>query len=265
MQFKEKEIYGFEDLVAIMELLRAPGGCPWDIEQTHKSIRNNLIEETYEAIEAIDTDNAALLREELGDVLLQVVFHSRISEEAGDFSVGDVIDEVCKKLIVRHPHVFGDVIAETSETVLKNWDEIKKSRKNQTTQKQVMDSISASLPALIRADKIGKKAAKVGFDFPSIHGALEKVTEETQEVSCALRENNPEHIKEEIGDLLFAVVNLARKAGVDSEEALYNANNKFVCRFGKVENLASQRGIEMKAENIEELDKIWQEIKTNNK
>ena len=263
MQFKEKEIYGFEDLVAIMELLRAPGGCPWDREQTHKTIRNNLIEETYEAIEAIDTDDAALLREELGDVLLQVVFHSRISEEAGDFNVGDVIDEVCKKLIVRHPHVFADVIAEDSEAVLKNWDEIKKSRKNQTTQKQVMDSISTSLPALIRADKIGKKAAKVGFDFANALDALKKVVEETEEVESAIKENNNEHIKEEIGDLLFAVVNLARKAGIDSEEALYGANNKFISRFGKVETLAAQRGIEMKAENIEKLDKIWEEIKTD--
>ena len=227
------------------------------------AIRNNFIEETYEAIEAIDTDNKELLREELGDVLLQVVFHARISEEAGDFNIGDVTDEVCKKLIVRHPHVFGDVIAETSEKVLENWDKIKKSRKNQTTQKQVMDSISTSLPSLIRADKIGKKAAKVGFDFPDVKSALLKVTEETEEVARALDENSPEHIKEEIGDLLFAVVNLARKAGVDSEEALYGANDKFISRFGKVELLAEQRGIEMNAENLEKLDKIWEEIKTN--
>lgn len=263
MKFQEKEYYGFEDLVAIMELLRAPDGCPWDREQNHKSIRNNLIEETYEAIEAIDTDNKELLREELGDVLLQVVFHARISEEAGDFNIGDVTDEICKKLIVRHPHVFGDVIAETSEKVLKNWDEIKKSRKRQTTQKQVMDSISTFLPALIRADKIGKKAAKVGFDFTDADGALAKVTEETDEVARAMMENDPEHIKEEIGDLLFAVVNLARKLGVDSEEALYGANGKFITRFGKVEQLAGERGIEMNAENIEILDKIWNEIKTN--
>ncbi|MBE6688463.1 MAG: nucleoside triphosphate pyrophosphohydrolase [Ruminococcaceae bacterium] len=263
MQFKEKENYGFDDLVAIMELLRAPGGCPWDREQNHKTIRNNLIEETYEAIEAIDTDNMELLREELGDVLLQVVFHSRISEENGGFNINDVADEVCKKLIVRHPHVFGDVIAETSEKVLKNWDEIKKSRKNQTTQKQVMDSISLSLPALIRADKIGKKAAKVGFDFADAKGALEKVTEETAEVTRAIEHNDIQNIKEEIGDLLFSVVNLARKLGVDSEEALYGANAKFVNRFGKVETLAQERGIEMNAENMKKLDKIWEEIKTN--
>ena len=261
MKFQEKEFYGFEDLVAIMELLRAPGGCPWDREQDHKSIRNNLIEETYEAIEAIDTDDVALLREELGDVLLQVVFHARISEEAGDFNIGDVTDEICKKLIVRHPHVFGDVIAETSEKVLKNWDEIKKSRKKQTTQKQVMDSISSSLPALIRADKIGKKAAKVGFDFADTQGAMAKVREETEEVSRALEEKNADNIKEEIGDLLFAVVNLARKAGVDSEEALYNANAKFVTRFGKVEETAKARNIEMCAENMVQLDEIWDEIK----
>lgn len=263
MQFKEKEFYGFEDLVAIMELLRAPGGCPWDREQTHKTIRNNFIEETYEAIEAIDTDNPTLLREELGDVLLQVVFHARISEENGEFNIADVTDEICKKLIVRHPHVFGDVIAKDSEQVLKNWDEIKKSRKNQTTQKQVMDSISTSLPALIRADKIGKKAAKVGFDFPDAQSAFEKIKEELDEVEEALKENDAEHIKEEIGDVLLSVVNLARKVGVDSEEALYNANAKFVTRFGKVEALAASRGIQMSAENLSELDEIWEEIKTN--
>lgn len=264
MQFKEKEFYGFDDLVAIMELLRAPGGCPWDREQTHKSIRNNFIEETYEAIEAIDTDNPELLREELGDVLLQVVFHARISQEDGVFSINDVTDEICKKLIVRHPHVFGDVIADDSEQVLKNWDEIKKSRKHQTTQKQVMDSISTALPALIRAEKIGSKAAKVGFDFPDAQSALEKLKEELDEVEEAIGEKDAEHIKEEIGDVLLSVVNLARKVGVNSEEALYNANAKFVDRFGKVESLAAQRGIEMNAENLAELDDIWEEIKTNN-
>ncbi|MBQ9941211.1 MAG: nucleoside triphosphate pyrophosphohydrolase [Clostridia bacterium] len=264
MKFQEKKYYGFQDLVAIMELLRAPGGCPWDREQNHKSIRNNFIEEVYEAIEAIDNDNTELLREELGDVLLQVVFHARISEEAGEFNINDVADEVCKKLIVRHPHVFGDVVAETSEKVLKNWDEIKKSRKNQTTQKQVMDSISASLPALVRADKIGKKAAKVGFDFENAEGAMLKVREEIEEVSCAMTQNNGENIKEEIGDLLFSVVNLARKLGVDSEEALYNANAKFVTRFGRVEEIAATQNIEMKAENMGKLDEIWENIKKNN-
>ena len=264
MKFQEKKYYGFQDLVAIMELLRAPGGCPWDREQNHKSIRNNFIEEVYEAIEAIDNDNTELLREELGDVLLQVVFHARISEEAGEFNINDVADEVCKKLIVRHPHVFGDVVAETSEKVLKNWDEIKKSRKNQTTQKQVMDSISASLPALVRADKIGEKAAKVGFDFENAEGAMLKVREEIEEVSCAMTQNNGENIKEEIGDLLFSVVNLARKLGVDSEEALYNANAKFVTRFGRVEEIAATQNIEMKAENMGKLDEIWENIKKNN-
>lgn len=261
MKFQEKEFYSFEDLVKIMELLRAPDGCPWDREQDHKSIRNDFIEETYEAIEAIDTDNKELLREELGDVLLQVVFHARISEEAGDFSVNEVVDEICKKLIIRHPHVFGDVVADTSDKVKKNWDAIKKAGKNQTTQKEVMESISVALPSLIRAHKIGKKAAKVGFDFTGTEDAMLKVREETEEVSRAIAENNAENIKEEIGDLLFAVVNLARKAGVDSEEALYNANNKFINRFGKVEKAAHERNIEMCAENMAILDQIWDEIK----
>ncbi|MBQ9921709.1 MAG: nucleoside triphosphate pyrophosphohydrolase [Clostridia bacterium] len=261
MKFQEKEFYGFEDLLKIMELLRAPDGCPWDREQDHKSIRNDFIEETYEAIEAIDTDNKELLREELGDVLLQVVFHSRISEEAGDFSIKEVVDEICKKLIIRHPHVFGDVVADTSDKVKKNWDAIKKAGKKQTTQKEVMDSISVALPSLIRAHKIGKKAAKVGFDFAGTDDAMLKVREETEEVSRAIAEKNGDNIKEEIGDLLFAVVNLARKAGVDSEEALYNANNKFITRFGKVESLAAERNIEMCAENMEKLDEIWDEIK----
>lgn len=261
MKFQEKQFYGFEDLVKIMELLRAPGGCPWDREQDHRSIRNDFIEETYEAIEAIDTDNKELLREELGDVLLQVVFHARISEEAGDFSINEVVDEICKKLIIRHPHVFGDVVAETSDKVKRNWDAIKKAGKKQTTQKEVMDSISVALPSLIRAHKIGKKAAKVGFDFIGTEDAMIKVREETEEVSRAIAENNSDNIKEEIGDLLFAVVNLARKAGVDSEEALYNANNKFINRFGKVEHTAAERNIEMCAENLAKLDEIWNEIK----
>ncbi len=157
-KLKEKSSYNVDDLREIMELLRAPDGCPWDREQDHKSIRRNLIEETYEVVEAIDTDNKTLLCEELGDLMLQVIFHARISEEAGDFSLDDVADGVCKKLILRHPHIFADVVAETSAEVLKNWDAIKVVEKQQKSAREVLDSVSHSLPALIRADKIYSKA-----------------------------------------------------------------------------------------------------------
>ena len=175
MSFEKKDKYTIEDLLEIMKILRAPGGCPWDREQDHHSIRASFIEETYEAVEAIDTDNTELLKEELGDVLLQVVFHSRIEEEAGRFNFDDVADGICKKMIVRHPHVFGDVTVENSADVLKNWDEIKKKTKSQKTQTEVLQSVSPALPALMRSAKVQHKAAKVGFDWENAQGALEKV------------------------------------------------------------------------------------------
>lgn len=220
MNFERKEKYGFNDLVDIMKILRSPDGCPWDRVQTHESIRQDFIEETYEAIEAIDTNDTELLREELGDVMLQVVFHSVMEEEKGSFDISDVCDEVCKKLIIRHPHVFSDTIADTPEEVLKNWDKIKMNTKSQKSQSEVLASVSKALPALMYSQKIQKKAAKVGFDFENTEDTLMKVEEELSELKTAIKNNDEENMSEELGDLLFSVVNVARFINVNSEKAL---------------------------------------------
>ena len=261
MDFQQKEKYTMEDLLKIVEILRAPGGCPWDREQDHKSIRSCLIEETYEAIEAIDTENTELLKEELGDVLLQVVFHTRIEEEEGNFDFSDVVDGIAKKMIVRHPHVFGDVTVRNSEDVLKNWDAIKKQTKQQKTQTEVLQSISAALPALMRSAKVQQKAAKVGFDWPDVGGALEKVAEELEEVKEEIKKGDPQGQWNEIGDLLFSVVNVSRFLQVEPEQALTLACNKFIDRFAKVEKLAQERSIDMKQASLQELDALWDEVK----
>jgi MazG family protein len=244
-----------------MSLLRAPGGCPWDREQTHESIRSNFIEETYEAIEAIDTKDSELLKEELGDVLLQVVFHAQMEKENGVFSIDDVTDGIVKKLIVRHPHVFGETIVSSSTEVLKNWDEIKKQTKKQTSQSEVLQSVSKALPALMRSAKVQQKAAKVGFDWPDISGALSKIDEEYRELCEAVEGGNPDECEEELGDLLFSAVNVSRFLKVDPEEALTRSSNKFIERFTKVEKLAEQRGIDMKSSSLVELDRLWDEAK----
>jgi len=255
--------HSFDSLVDIMQILRSDDGCPWDKEQTHESIRSNFIEETYEVIEAIDTADSALLREELGDVLLQVVFHARMEEEQGVFDVSDVIHDICEKLITRHPHIFGAVIAETSDEVLKNWDQIKAEEKKRNTVVSSMASIPPSLPALMRADKIGSKAAKVNFDFDNVMDAFDKVYEETVEVKAELEreEVNADALTEEIGDLLFAVANVARISGVNSEEALSFACGKFVSRFAKMETEISRRGLKINDLSLKEMDLIWNLIK----
>lgn len=261
MEFLRKERYCFDDLIEIVKILRSPEGCPWDREQTHKSIRANFIEETYEAIEAIDTDDTELLKEELGDVLLQVALHSEIESETNSFDINDVCDGICKKLIIRHPHVFGDVNADTTEQVLKNWDAIKMQTKSQKSQTQAMLSVSRALPSLMRSAKIQQKAAKVGFDWDSVDGALEKLFEECSELKVAIDSNDVENQKEELGDVLFSVVNVARFLKIDSEHALYDACDKFTDRFSKVETLAKERGIDMKTASLSELDSLWDEVK----
>ena len=261
MDFQQKPKYGFEDLLQIMKMLRAPGGCPWDREQTHKSIRQNFIEETYEVIESIDTEDRELLKEELGDVLLQVVFHSEMESEVGSFDINDVCDGICKKLIVRHPHIFADVKADTTDEVLSNWDKIKMQTKSQKTQSDAMDSVSKSLPSLMRSEKLQKKAAKVGFDWPDVSGALQKVEEETQELKKAIEDGDKKGMEEELGDLLFSVVNVSRFLKVDSEEALYHACDKFTNRFRMVEALAKERGIAMESAPLSLLDSLWDEVK----
>lgn len=257
----QKNEYSFDDLVEIMQILRAPGGCPWDAEQTHKSIRRDLLEETYELIEGIDKDDPEMLREELGDVLLQVVFHSDIAKSNGNFGIADVCTDICKKLIVRHPHVFGDAVVSDSENVLANWDAIKRETKKQQSDTEVLRSITASLPALMRADKLGKKARKMGFDFDDAEEAMEKVFEEADEVREAIAGGDKAHIEEEFGDLLLSIVNAARLAGVDSEQALYNANEKFLRRFERVEALCVASGKSVTAATREEKEAFWQESK----
>lgn len=263
MDFKQKDKYTFDDLVQIVKILRAPGGCPWDREQDHHSIRREFIEETYEVIEAIDTEDTELLKEELGDVLLQVVFHTDIEDDKGTFNIDDVADDICKKMIIRHPHVFSDVTAENTEQVLTNWDKIKMQTKSQKSQSEVLGSISKALPSLMRSQKIQQKAAKVGFDWENVDGALDKLDEEISELKQAIIQGNQAHIEEELGDVLFSTVNISRFVKTDSEKALYNACEKFISRFSKVEKLANERNINMAEAGLEVLDKLWDEVKVS--
>lgn len=261
MDFQYKDTYQINDLIEIMRLLRAPDGCPWDRVQTHESIRQNFIEETYEVIEAIDKGDSDLLREELGDVLMQVIFHSLMEEEADRFDFDDVCNEVCQKLIIRHPHVFGNIEADTPEEVLKNWDAIKMQTKSQESVADSVDDVARSLPALMRAQKVQKRSAKSGMDFKDVHDAASKVPEEQQELFAAIESGDKDKIEEELGDLLFSVVNIARFAGVDAERALYRSTDKFAKRFRDVEALAKERGVDMKNASISLIDSLWEEIK----
>ena len=251
--------YTFDDLVTVVELLRSEGGCPWDMEQTHKSIRNDFIEETYEVIEAIDTEDPALLREELGDVLLQVVFHARIEQEQDVFGMEEVSNDICAKLIHRHPHVFGTVEVENSAEVLKNWEAIKGEEKQRITMTDKLRAIPPMYPALMRAQKVGKKAAF--FDFGSADEVYKKLDEEIAEVKAAAAGGDQAAVEEELGDLLLTVTSLARKLGVKSEEALFHATNKFIDRFEKVENAVIEAGKDMETLTMAELDAIWDTIK----
>lgn len=259
--FTFKQKYTVEDLVAIMRLLRSENGCPWDKVQTHESIRKNLIEETYEAVEAIDRKDSHLLCEELGDVLMQVVFHAQIEAEKQVFDFSDVADGVCKKLIERHPHVFGDVQVDSAEEVLVNWDAIKSASKQRNTVTDKMLAVPRQLPALMRAEKVQGRASKVGFDWDSVDGAFEKLAEESAELKAAASEADKPHIEEELGDLLFSAVNVARFLKVDPEEALTRATDKFQNRFSVVESLADERGIDIQSASLETLDRLWDEAK----
>lgn len=261
VEFEFKDRYNIDDLVEIVKLLRSPGGCPWDIEQTHSSIRMDFIEEVYEAIEAIDNGDPELLREELGDVLLQVVFHTQIEREKGIFDLNDVCDEVCKKMIIRHPHVFGEVEVSDTGEVLKNWDAIKQNTKGQTTFTETLESVAVSLPALIRAQKVGKRAAKSGMDFADADSAIKNIYDELDELSAAADSGKSEDIAEELGDVLFSCVNAARKLGVNSEECLTAATEKFIRRFAAVEEIVKSRGKNMNDYTTAELDEIWNDIK----
>lgn len=217
---KRKSEYSISDLVEIMEILRSPGGCPWDREQTHKSIRRNLIEETYEVVEAIDKDDKTLMCEELGDLMLQVVFHARMAEEDGDFTLNDVADGICKKLILRHPHIFSDVKADTTEQVLTNWDNIKKEEKHQKSDREVLDSVSHSLPSLIRADKLAGKCKKLGYEIPT--DDIASLTDEF------VSKTNAADSERTLGKLLLRLSAIAKERGIDAEKALADACDDLV-------------------------------------
>lgn len=259
MMLLKKESYGVDDLVTVVEILRSLEGCPWDREQDHKSIRKDFIEETYEVIEAIDTEDPNLLREELGDVLLQVAFHAQIESEAGRFDMSDVANDICVKLIHRHPHVFGDVKADTKEKVLANWDKIKSEEKERITVTQKLRAIPPMLPALMRAEKVGKKAGC--FDFPDADSVMLKVREELTELQEAMDVGEYSHIEEEMGDLLLTITSLCRKLKVEPELALSKATEKFIDRFEAIENEVVSQGLDISQMKTEQLDAIWDENK----
>lgn len=259
VDFTQKAQYTVEDLRRIVALLRAPGGCPWDGAQTHESIRRNFIEEAYEVAEAIDEQSPAHLKEELGDVLLQVVFHASLEEDAGRFDLDDVADGICKKLIFRHPHVFGTAAADTSEEVLVNWEALKRQEKGQQTTADAMDAVARSLPALWRADKLQSKAARAGFEFADVSGALDKLDEEMRELREAAERGT--NFSEELGDVLFAAVKAGRFLNVDPEDALNATCEKFIARFRRVEEACAARGAELSSLPLDELTLLWNEAK----
>lgn len=259
MDFTFKEKYDFQDLLQVMRILRSENGCMWDKEQDHHSIRRCFIEETYEVCEAIDNEDTALLLEELGDVLFQVVFHTRIEEEQGHFTMDDVTDGICKKMIYRHPHVFGTTEVDSTDEVLRNWEELKKTEKSQSSVTDTLNSVARTLPALIRSEKVQKKAAKAGFAWASMEDALAKIREELEETERAAKGDGD--IREEIGDLLFAVTNVARYAEVDPEEALNQTTEKFIHRFAHVEDAVSKQNKSIADMTLRELCALWNEGK----
>lgn len=253
MNMKYKNL---EELIAVIAKLRAPDGCPWDREQTHSSLRPNMIEEAYEAVDAIDDNDMAHLREELGDVLLQVVLHSQIASENGDFTIEDVAKELKEKLIHRHPHVFGSAKIDTADDVKDAWDKLKAEEKAE--RKSAMDGISRCQAALISAQKISKKAVKTGFEWPSEESLYECIMSEFDEFKQAKTEGDKVHMEEEFGDILFATVNLARWNKIDAEQALLKANKKFEMRFRKMEELAQKP---LNEYSFEEFDALWCQAK----
>jgi tetrapyrrole methylase family protein / MazG family protein len=262
VNFENKDRYDVNDLKKLVSILRGPGGCPWDAEQTHESIRRNFLEEAYEAVEAIDEGNSTHLCEELGDVLMQVIFHSDIEADAGRFVLEDVADMTVRKLLSRHPHVFGDVTVSGSDEVLRNWDIIKRIEKKHETVADALDAVAKSLPGLWRAEKIQKKAAKVGFDWPDISGALDKLCEELGELRDAVKTGlHTANAAEELGDLIFSAVNVARFLDVDPEDAVNAASDKFTTRFRHLEKAAASQGKHLEDMPLKELDALYENAK----
>lgn len=262
--FEFKDHYNINDLIEIVKVLRSENGCPWDKVQTHESIRNSLIEEVYEVIEAIDMGSSEMLLEELGDVLLQVVFHAQIKTEENVFNFEDVCNDICQKLIIRHPHVFGQVTVNNCDEVLTNWEKIKQQTKGQTTFTETLESVPKTFPALMKAQKIGKRAAKSGMDFANISDAIERLKSEINELEEAIALNDKGKIDEELGDVLFSCTNIARKVDTDAEMVLADATEKFIKRFAKTEELIRLKEIDMTSLSIEELDEYWKQAKAQN-
>lgn len=266
-----KELNRFETLVDIMDRLREPGGCPWDREQTYETLRSYLIEECYEVAEALDREDPDALREELGDLLFQVVFLSRLAKENGDFVAADVIRGIAEKMIRRHPHVFGEGSAETAEEVLKNWEEIKREEKrgkrehadSPEAMHSVLDGIPTALPALLKAQRLATKAARVGFDWDRPAEVLDKIDEELAELRDAVQRDERAGVREEIGDLLFSLAMLARKMEIDPEGALEQTNLKFTRRFNWIERALQREGKNLDDADLEQLEELWNASKND--
>lgn len=256
-----KQNFTFERLLEIMQKLRAPGGCPWDAEQTHESLTRYLLEETYEVIEAIDEKSPQHLKEELGDLLLQPIFHSAIAEEAGEFTIHDVINTLCEKLIRRHPHVFGDLVISDSNQQIENWENIKRLEKGDE-RPSALSGVPEHLPALLKAHKISEKASRVGFDWEHADQVFAKVMEELHEFEEAWAGGDPERMEDELGDLLFAISNMGRFLNVNPEEALRKTISRFQKRFSFVEMELLRQGVPMQTATLEELDKLWEGAKS---
>lgn len=263
---RKKSLAGIERLVSVTRRLRAPDGCPWDREQTHESLKECMIGEVAEYLDAVDATDDAEMREELGDVLMQVVMNSVIAEERGAFTFDDVASEIAEKMVRRHPHVFGDVKVANSAEVLVNWDRIKKTEKGESAdapvRKSALDRIPRSLPALYRAQKMQRKAAKHGFDWDSVPPILDKIHEELDELDAAFHDSDSVHVEEEVGDLLFAIVNFIRARGNDSEEILNRASDKFDRRYRRMEDILAGQGREVDDCSAQELDAIWNQVKS---
>lgn len=256
-----KDRYTWEDLLAIMQKLRSKDGCPWDVEQTHKSLKKYLLEETYEVLDAIDQGQSEPLCEELGDLMLQIVFHAQIAKENASFAIDDVIHGVAKKMVDRHPHVFGDETCKTAEDVVQKWESWKQKEKGSPTQQQILNDIPKNLPALIRALKIQQKASIVGFDWSQINDVWKKISEEMHELEEAISTKNTDNISEELGDTLFAFVNLARFLKIHPEFALTQTNEKFIRRFSYIENRALEENKKLEEMSLIEMDILWDEAK----
>ena len=260
IDFKKKSAYGYDDLVNIIHILRSPGGCPWDMEQTHLSIRRNFLEETYEALEAIDTDNPVLMCEELGDVLMQILFHGDMEQDAGRFTLEDIYDGVCQKLILRHPHIFAHTSVADSAEVLANWEDIKRIEKGQKTHTQALEAVAKTLPSTWRAEKLQKKAAKAGFVWDTPMDALNKLTEEIEELKLAVSTQG--NIEEELGDVLFATVNTAFMLHKDPEDMLSASCDKFTAHFSAMEAKSLGDNRPLQECSKEELLALWMDTKS---